>query len=137
MADAGTLRKNDERRLDAVIADLEKMAPTLGPRASRSASARLDAVQRILVYRAIETYDPADKEGFALVMTELAAKVPDLSALAGLFGISVSTLYRWKSGDSVPHRMVRAAIREHLLNLVAVTSAGDVSDSGLRLPSSN
>jgi ethanolamine utilization protein EutA (predicted chaperonin) len=128
VADAGIVKgMDDESRLDAMISHLETVAPRLSNRASRSASSRLDAVQKILVYRSIETYDPADKGGFAQVVQALSEHVPDHGALAGLFGISVSTLYRWKSGESVPQQLARMAVKEHLLNLLgaAAESGGD------------
>jgi hypothetical protein len=117
MAEADVPRRTDDK-LAAALNDIEKLAPSLCGHASRSASERLDAVQRILAYRVIETYEPDDKAGFASVMEKLSAHIPDSSALSGLFGVSVSTLYRWRSGDSVPHKLVRAAVKEHLLRLL-------------------
>lgn len=111
-------RTGSDKKLATALTEIETLAPTLAGHASRSASERLDAVQRILAYRTVETYDPSDRHGFTVVMEELASQIPDLSALSGLFGVSVSTLYRWKAGDSIPQKLVRAAVKEHLLRVL-------------------
>ncbi len=119
MAEADVFKRaGTDAELATALNSLEALAPTLAGHENRSVRERLDTVQRILVTRAVESYEPDDKAGFADVVGELATQVPDLATLSGIFGVSVSTLYRWKSGDSVPHKLVRSAIKDHVLRVL-------------------
>lgn len=122
MADVGIPNAMDaESSVEAVLDQLEKLAPGLDQDLSRTMSSRLGRLQRILVSRSIEAYDPADRPGFNKVVKTLTEHVPDHGALATLFGVSLSTLYRWKSGESAPNLLARRAVREHLLQLFEMT----------------
>ena len=119
MAEADLIKRTGpDAELATALDNLEALAPTLAGHANRSVRNRLNSLQRILVTRAVETYEPEDRDGFAVVVEELATQVPDLTTLSTMFGVSVSTLYRWKSGDAVPHRLVRTAIKDHVLRIL-------------------
>lgn len=121
MADVGIPKGMDaESQLDAILSQFERLAPELSHCTSRSVTSRLGALQRILVGRLIETYDPSDREGFAAVVKALTEHVPDHNALSRLLGVSLSTLYRWKAGESVPHLLARRAVKEHLIGLIGL-----------------
>lgn len=121
MADVGIPKDVDaESHLDAMIGQMEKLAPGLSHDTSRNASSRLGALQRILAGRLVETYDPSDRAGFAEVVNALTEQVPDHNALSRLLGVSLSTLYRWKSGESVPSLLARRAVKEHLVPLLGL-----------------
>jgi hypothetical protein len=121
VADVGIPKGLDaESQLDAIISQFERLAPGLSHSTSRSVTSRLGALQRILVGRLIETYDPSDRDGFAPVVKALTEHVPDHNALSSLLGVSLSTLYRWKAGESVPHLLARRAVKEHLIGLIGL-----------------
>ena len=126
--------KLTDRTFDPNVSDIPSLAADVFAQLAcddfascRSAAARLSAlhfdVSRVMVHR----YDPKDAEGFADLITFFAQLFPDQREAASVLGVSVSTWYRWKAGDAVPHALVRSTIRDTIIRFLAER---DLSNSG-------
>lgn len=67
----------------------------------------------------IREYDPQNKKGFSVIVQFFSTFFADKKDAADTFGITVSTFYRWKSGDSCPHALIRSAVRDKIVDYLA------------------
>lgn len=70
----------------------------------------------------VERYDPKDERAFADLIAFFSILFNDKREAANVFGISVSTFYRWKSGETVPHILMRGTIRDSIRRFLAERS---------------
>lgn len=78
---------------------------------------------QLKVLRAVaERYDATDERGFADLVKVALGLLPDQREAARRLGASVSSINRWKSGSTIPHRLVRVSIKAAVLDLLDTNS---------------
>ena len=83
-----------------------------------SALEQLHETSVSFLIRMTELYDPSDADSFARLIQRIVEKDGDTSTLARFLGVAVSTVHRWRVGDSLPHQLMRSAIKEHITKYV-------------------
>jgi hypothetical protein len=76
---------------------------------------KLASVQFEICRKMVDFYDPEDAEAFSEMIRFYASIVPDSRDAANLFGISVSTFFRWRSGEVTPRKFMRKAVKDALM----------------------
>ena len=74
----------------------------------------LKDANRLVLRNLIDGYDPSSSDLFSRLIERLVGVQGDLSTLAGMLSVSVSTVHRWKNGNSTPHLLMRESIKSHL-----------------------
>lgn len=74
----------------------------------------LREANKLVLRNMLSGYNPNEAGVFSVLVQRIVDEQGDLATLAGMLGVSVSTIHRWKSGNSTPHPLMRAAIKEHL-----------------------
>lgn len=81
----------------------------------RLAAQRLSELHFNVSHAMAHTYDPNNASGFKDLVSFFSSLFSDKQEAAVVFGVSVSTFYRWKSGDTIPHALVRSTIKATIL----------------------
>ena len=84
---------------------------------------RLSVMHFNVSHAMVHTYDPSNGDGFKSLVSFFSSLFADKQEAAAVFGVSVSTFYRWKAGETVPHALVRAAIRDTILRHLGADEA--------------
>lgn len=80
---------------------------------------KIQDVEYHLAHRAVHMYDPKQGDSFRDLIAIFSEQFVDKQEAAGIIGVSVSTFYRWKSGDTVPHHLMRATVKDAILKHLA------------------
>jgi hypothetical protein len=82
---------------------------------------------------AVGMYDPTSPDGFSDLITYFSSLFADKREAAAVFGVALSTFYRWKSGDTIPHALVRATIRDTISRHLRERQFDEASSVGVNL----
>lgn len=85
----------------------------------RTAARQLSELNFYVSKEMVNRYDPQGPEGFADLINFFASLFADKREAAAQFGVAVSTFYRWKSGEAVPHALVRSSVRDAISNYIS------------------
>ena len=74
---------------------------------------------KIDVYKKmVSKYDPNSERGFCALIYFFSSFFQDKKDAASEFGVTVSTFYRWRSGETCPHPLVRDAVKQRIFQFL-------------------
>jgi len=88
----------------------------------RSAARQFSEVEFRIWSEMIQMYDPRNADGFADLIEFFSRQFADKREAAAVFGVALSTFYRWKNGEAIPHALVRAAVRDTIKSYLSERS---------------
>ncbi|TMJ18319.1 MAG: hypothetical protein E6G92_00205 [Alphaproteobacteria bacterium] len=88
----------------------------------RSAARQASELEFRIWSQMVQLYDPRNSDGFADLIEFFSRQFSDKRDAAAVFGVALSTFYRWKNGDTIPHALVRATVRDTIKSYLSERS---------------
>jgi len=88
----------------------------------RSAARQVSELEFRIWSQMVQMYDPRHSDGFADLIEFFSRQFSDKREAAAVFGVALSTFYRWKNGDAIPHALVRATVRDTIKSYLSERS---------------
>jgi hypothetical protein len=96
----------------------------------RSAARQFSELEFRIWSQMVQMYDPRNSDGFADLIEFFSRQFSDKRDAAAVFGVALSTFYRWKNGDTIPHALVRATVRDTIKSYLSERSFPLIDPAG-------